>query len=167
MSDLQVRTTNVESFPAEVDDAVSALPEVASSADMRNGQIAVRGRVGIAAAIEPDELTTAFAFDTLDGSLDDFAQGGLVISDDAAERLDVGAGDTLPVTFATGGERGLPIRAVIDGGGLDVDYLIDEETMLANRPDDGLFSLYVTSPTASTSARPAPPSRASPTSTRH
>ena len=111
---------------------------------MRNGQIGVRGRVGVAAAIEPDELAAAFRLDTLDGSLDDFAQGGLVLSDDAAARLDVGAGDTPPVTFATGGERDLPIRAVIDGGGLDVDYLIDEETMLANGPDDGVFSLYVT-----------------------
>jgi putative ABC transport system permease protein len=144
VSNLQVRTTNFESFPAEVDDRVSALPEVAASADMRNGQIGVRGRVGIAAAIEPDELATAFQFDTVDGSLDDFGQGGLVISDDAAERLDVDAGDTLPVTFATGGEQDLPIRAVIDGGGLDVDYLIDEQTMLANGPDDGVFSLYLT-----------------------
>jgi len=144
VSDLQVRTTNFESFPAEVDDEVSALPEVATSADMRNGQIGVRGRIGLAAAIEPDELDDAFRLDTLDGSLDDFARGGLVLSDDAAERLDVGAGDTLPVTFATGGEQDLPVRAVIDGGGLDVDYLIDEETMLANGPDDGVFSLYVT-----------------------
>ena len=144
VSDLQVRTTNFESFPAEVDDEVSALPEVATSADMRNGQIGVRGRIGLAAAIEPDELDDAFRLDTLDGSLDDFARGGLVLSDDAAERLDVGAGDNLPVTFATGGEQDLPVRAVIDGGGLDVDYLIDEETMLANGPDDGVFSLYVT-----------------------
>jgi putative ABC transport system permease protein len=144
VSDLQVRTTNFETFPAEVDDRVGALPEVARTADMRSGQVGVRGRVGLAAGIEPDELDAAFRLDTLDGSLDDFAEGGLVISGDAAERLDVGAGDTLPVTFATGGEQDLPIRAVIDAGGLDVDYLIDEQTMLANGPDDGVMTLYVT-----------------------
>lgn len=144
VSDLQVRTTNFESFPAEVDEEVSALPEVATTADMRNGQIGVRGRIGIAAAIEPDEVASAFRLDTVEGSLDDFPEGGLVLSDDAADRLDVGAGDTLPVTFATGGEQDLPIRAVIDGGGLDVDYIVDEATMLANAPDDGVFNLYVT-----------------------
>ncbi|CAN5908453.1 hypothetical protein BH23ACT10_BH23ACT10_28830 [soil metagenome] len=143
LSDFQVTTTNFESLPSEVEGKISALPEVADAIALRTTQIGVRDRVGFAAAIQPDELDRAFDLEALDGSLDDFAAGGLLLSDDVAERLDVGPGDSLPVTFATSGEQSLSVRAVIDGSQFDFDYLIDEDTVLANGPDEGPFTLYL------------------------
>lgn len=144
VSDFQVRPSNFENFPSDVEEQVAELPQIATTADLRFEQIGVEGRVGGVAGIEPDELGTAWSLDAVEGSLDDFADGGLLVTNDAAERLDVGAGDVLPVTFAEGGEQRLPIRAVVDGSGLDFDYVVDEDTLLANATDDGIFTLYLT-----------------------
>lgn len=144
VSDFQIRPSNFVNFPSDVEQQVADLPGVATTADLRFEQIGVEGRVGGVASIEPDEVDSAWSLETIEGSLDDFADGGLLISDDAAERLGVGAGDRLPVTFAEGGEQQLPIRAVIDGSGLDFDYVVDEDTLLANASEDGLFTLYLT-----------------------
>jgi putative ABC transport system permease protein len=40
--------------------------------------------------------------------------------------------------------QNLAVRAVVDGSGLDFDYVVDEDTLLANGADDGIFTLYVT-----------------------
>jgi putative ABC transport system permease protein len=144
VSDLQVRSSDFSTFPTDVDDDVAALPEIAATTDMRFGQIGVDGRAGGAAGIEPDELGSAWRLEATDGSLDDFGRGGMLISDDAAERLSIGAGDTLPVTFPETGVQNLAVRAVVDGSGLDFDYVVDEDTLLANGADDGIFTLYVT-----------------------
>ena len=66
-----------------------------------------------AAGIEPDELDAAWRLEATDGSLDDFDRGGMLVTDDAAERLGIGAGDALPVTFPETGEQDLPVRAVV------------------------------------------------------
>lgn len=144
VSDFQIRSSDFSSFPGDVEDDVSALPEIAGATDMRVGQIGIEGRAGGAAGVEPDELGGAWQLEATDGSLDDFDRGGLLITDDAAERLGVSAGDILPVTFAATGERDLPVRAVVDGSGLDFDYVIDEDTLLANSDDVGIFTLYLT-----------------------
>jgi putative ABC transport system permease protein len=144
VSDLQVRSSDFSTFPTDVDDDVAALPEIAATTDMRFGQIGVAGRAGGAAGIEPDELDAAWRLEATDGSLDDFDRGGMLVTDDAAERLDLSAGDTLPVTFPEAGEQDVPVRAVVDGSGLDFDYVIDEDTLLANGADDGVFTLYIT-----------------------
>ncbi len=144
VSDFQIRSRNFMPFPAELETQAEALPAVATTADLRIAQVGIDGRVGTVAAVEPDELGTALQLDALDGDLADFSAGGLLLSDDAAERLGVGAGEDLPVTFARTGAQDLPIRAVIDGSGLDFDYLVDETTLLDNATDDGIFTLYLT-----------------------
>jgi putative ABC transport system permease protein len=144
VSDFQVRASDFSTFPIEVEDDIAALPEVTGATAMRFGQIGVGGRAGGAAGIEPDELDSAWALEAIDGDLADFERGGLVISDDAAERLGVAAGEVLPVTFPEAGEQDVPVRAVVDGSGLDADYVVDEETLLANSADEGIFTLYLT-----------------------
>jgi putative ABC transport system permease protein len=143
-SDFQVRSQNFQSFPSEVEDEVAALPEIDTTAELRVGQVGIDGRVGTVAAIEADELDAAFSLETTDGSLDAFSQGGLLITDDAAGRLDIAAGDALAVTFPQTGEQQVPVRAVIDGSGLDVDYLLTEQLFLDNVNDDGIQTLFTT-----------------------
>ncbi|HEX6256942.1 MAG TPA: FtsX-like permease family protein [Euzebyales bacterium] len=144
VSDLQVRPSDFSTFPTDVEDDVAALPEIAATTDMRFAQIGIDGRAGGAAGIEPDELDAAWRLEATDGSLDDFDRGGMLVTDDAAERLGIGAGDAQPVIFPETGEQDLPVRAVVDGSGLDFDYLIDEDTLLANGADEGIFTLYLT-----------------------
>lgn len=141
-SDLQIQSQNFSTFPVEVEQRIGALPEITGTADLRVAQVAIRGQVGTAGAVEPSELGTALSLEPTDGSLSAFDSGGMLITDDAAERLDLRAGDTLTVTFAEGA-RDVPVRAVVDGSGLDFDYLFDEETLLDNAADDGIFTLYL------------------------
>lgn len=142
VSDLQIRSGNFQPMDADVDERIAALPEVATVADMRLGQVAVDGNAVGIAAVEPSELGSAWSFEVTDGDLEDFERsGGLLVSADAAEELGVRAGDPLEVGFAQGGEEALPVRALIDGE--TSNYFIDERTYLSNAPDEGPFTLYV------------------------
>ncbi|HSK95320.1 MAG TPA: FtsX-like permease family protein, partial [Euzebyales bacterium] len=141
-SDLQIRSENFEPLPSRVQDGIERLPQVASVADMRLGQVGVDGRVVAAAAVEPDKLGTAWNLEVVDGALDRFADGGVVVADDAAAQIGVSAGDTLDVTFPQTGVQPLTVQAIVDNE--TASYYIDEATFLDNASDEGPLTLYVT-----------------------
>ena len=142
VSDFQISSTDFAAFPSDVDKQVSGMPEVASVTDMRLGQLGVDGSVVGMAVVEPSELSSAWNLDVVDGSLEDFADGGILISDDAAGELGASVGDDLTVTFPRDGHQVVPVRAIVDSE--TSNYYIDEGTYLSHADDVGVQTLYVT-----------------------
>jgi hypothetical protein len=140
-SDLQIRSETFGPMPNAVPDEIERLPQVASVTDMRLGQVGVDDRVVSAAAVEPAKLAAAWNLDVVDGSLDRFGDGGVVVSNDAAEQIGVSAGDTLDVTFPQTGVQPLTVQAIVDNE--TSSYYLDEDTFLDNATDEGPLALYV------------------------
>lgn len=140
-SDLQIRSETFGPMPNSVQGDIERLPQVASVADMRLGQVGIDDRVVSAAAVEPDKLDTAWNLEVVDGSLERFGDGGIVVANDTAEEIGVTAGDTLDVTFPRTGVQPLTVQAIVDNE--TSSYYIDEETFLDNATDEGPLTLYV------------------------
>jgi putative ABC transport system permease protein len=140
-SDLQIGSETFGPMPNTVQGEIARLPQVASVADMRLGQVGVDDRVVSAAAVEPAQLAAAWNLDVVDGSLDRFGDGGIVVSNDAAEQIGVSAGDTLDVTFPQTGVQPLTVQAIVDNE--TSSYYLDEDAFLDNATDEGPLALYV------------------------
>ena len=140
-SDLQIRSENFGPMPNSVQDEIERLPQVATVTDMRLGQVGVDDRVVSASAVEPAKLSSAWNLEVVDGSLEQFGDGGIVVSNDAAEEIGVAAGDTLDVTFPRTGAQPLTVQAIVDNE--TASYYIDEGTFLDNATDEGPLTLYV------------------------
>lgn len=142
VSDFQISSTDFAAFPSDVDAQISELPQVAAVTDMRLGQLGVDGRVVGMAVVEPSELSSAWDLEVLDGSLEDFADGGVLVSNDAADELGVSVGDDLTVTFPDDGDQVVAVRAIVDSE--TANYYLDEGTYLSHADDVGVQTLYVT-----------------------
>jgi putative ABC transport system permease protein len=77
------------------------------------------------------------------GSLAPLAQGGIALSESAAERDGLALGDRLEVTFPATGMAALEVVAIYDGRSIDVDYMIDTATYREHYVSDEVFAVGV------------------------
>ncbi len=142
--DAFVQATTASGVPEGVLDALGDVEEVALAAPLRGAQQSVEfdGEGAFTAIMDPDDLLAVFDFEALEGDLDDVTDGGIVVTEGAADSRGITAGDELTVGLPAG-DAEVPVVAVIDGAGLDVNWFIDETTW-----DDGggnamVFNVYV------------------------
>jgi putative ABC transport system permease protein len=101
-------------LPTEIAGKIQALPEVAAAASYRVG-FAKLGDDDISyAAIDPAQAAQVVDLDPVAGQITDLTDDGIMLSKNRAEKLGVGLGDTLDVTFQNGQTKPLTVQVIVD-----------------------------------------------------
>jgi len=111
-------------FTPDLTAEVRSLPQVDSAASLRGGQVLVDDDRSFLAGVDIEALGEFFTIDTISGSLEGIANGGVAVRKGRAESSGLAVGDTLNLTFPVGGEQQVPIVAIWDAEGLDASMLI-------------------------------------------
>ena len=115
---------------------LAAVPGVAIAAGLRLNLAKVDDKGQIVLAFDPQALPKVFAFNVVDGSLDQLGVDGVLIDKKTATAKGLTIGSTVPLTFAETGPQTFMVRAIYDttlplpGG----SYLISNVAYNANYP---------------------------------
>ncbi|HEY5153625.1 MAG TPA: ABC transporter permease, partial [Acidimicrobiales bacterium] len=117
-------------------DDIGRVPGVATSAGLRLNIAKVGDKGTLILAFDPAALPKIFAFNVVDGSLDQLGTSGLLIDRKTAVAKDLTVGSVVPLTFAGTGTKDFTVAAIYDStlplpGG---SYLISTEAYDANYP---------------------------------
>ncbi|MDX6302161.1 MAG: putative transport system permease protein [Nocardioidaceae bacterium] len=103
------------------------LPQVAATSRVRFGHWKDHRKVSALTAVDPTTLDKVVDVHMVTGSLDDLADGGIVLAHHLAADRHLQVGDRLPMTFAKAGNRSLHIVGFIDDGdarALSTEFII-------------------------------------------
>lgn len=140
--DAFVQAGTMGGVPTAVVEALEEVDEVEVVAPVRAGQLEIADTSPFATVMDPEDLLAVFDFDTVDGDLEDFRDGGAIVVDSIAADLGLAAGDTVAVTLS-GGDVEVPVVAVIDGAGLDTGWYLDADTVVDGGGDASVFNVYL------------------------
>ena len=113
-------------FSNQLASAIDDLPEFDEVSAVRYGNLRIDGDTKGVAGTDLTVLTDLLAVDVLAGDPAAVANpNSIVISQDAADDLEVGLGDALVVEFAASGEQTLSVGAIYDNTFLIGEYVID------------------------------------------
>jgi putative ABC transport system permease protein len=110
---------------------LSDLPQVAVASPMRFGHWKYGDITTALTAIDPGTIDDVASFQLRDGTMDDLADGGVVISEKVADRDGLEIGDVLPMTFSRHGKQPVPVVGVFDDSvtqAVQTDYLVSLRT---------------------------------------
>jgi putative ABC transport system permease protein len=141
--DAMVQATTPGGVPGDVVEELEATEELEVVAPVASATLEIGDATPFAAVIEPEELTAVFHLTVLDGDLDDFADGGVVVADGAADEHEVAAGDTITLPLPRG-DRDVQVVAVVEDAGLDVSWFVDAPTFEDGGGRSDLFNVYLT-----------------------
>ena len=96
----------------EVSARLRARPEVAHVVAMRIDQWSYEGKTKTLAAISPDGVGQVMELGMESGNTDALADGGVLLHTDIAEKLGLGVGESLAMTFPVSGTVQVPIDGV-------------------------------------------------------
>jgi putative ABC transport system permease protein len=123
-ADAIVQAGTAAGVPAAAIEELRAVEQVAVVAGASAGNVELDGETTLVGIADPDELLAVFDLEVVEGDLDGFRDGGLLVAETAAAERDVSAGDRVTAALP-GATVGLPVAAVFEGGGLDVSWFID------------------------------------------
>jgi putative ABC transport system permease protein len=127
VADATLQAATTAGVPTSAIDALRDLGEVAVVAPAAAANLELDGRPTLVGVMDADDFLAVFDFDVEAGDLAGLRDGGLVATSTAAEELGVTAGDELEVALPDTA-LDLPVAAVIEGGGIDVSWFVDEAT---------------------------------------
>ncbi|WP_165491938.1 ABC transporter permease [Egibacter rhizosphaerae] len=140
-ADVILQATTATGVTSAALDEVEALDETRLVAPMRAASLEVAGDDRFVGVMEADELLTVFDLEAVDGEFETFRDGGLLVAESAADDLELAAGDTIAVGLPDG-EADVPVATVVDGSGLDVQWLLAQETY-GDAGDEAPLGVYV------------------------
>jgi putative ABC transport system permease protein len=141
--DLDVRSTSFQAIPAAIGDDLAALDETELALTQRMGMFELGGTQRFLFGVDSDRVTDIYAIEVTDGSLDALPQGGIALSEGAAERDEVSLGSPLAMRFPATGDATLEVVAIYEGRSIDVDYMIDTSTYREHFVADEVFAVGV------------------------
>jgi putative ABC transport system permease protein len=140
--DAFVQAGTASGVPAGVLDELDGLAETETVAPVRVTQLPIGERNPQAAVMAPDDVLAVFDFEALEGEVADIREGGFIVADGAAASLELTVGDEVTVTLPDG-EVEVPVRAIIDGSGLDTSWILDGATFADGGGEATVFNVYV------------------------
>lgn len=118
---------------------VSELPEVVAATRMRFGHWHDAGATQALTAVDPATLPQLADLDVVEGELAALADGGIVITEQAARDRGLALGDELTMTFARTGDQRLPIVGLLedeDQWAMSTGFLIGLDTYATHFTED-------------------------------
>ncbi|GGW28760.1 ABC transporter permease [Streptomyces griseoloalbus] len=125
-------------------DAVAELPEVDTAVGLGRGVAEVDGEGRALTVTDPVALRRTFDLGEVEGSLAALGTDGIAVTEQEADRLGVGPGDTTRLTFTDGEERTFTVRAVYGQSELAGDYVITRAAWAPHRTQDADTLVAVT-----------------------
>lgn len=120
-ADFIVLNENFTTFPTSVATAVERQPLVSDVAQVRTGSIdtavsemRVRGSIETVAGVNPERMAAVHDPKFKAGGWEDLDEGGLLISNDVADDLDLAVGDEVPIEFVLGGPQTYRVDGVYE-----------------------------------------------------
>lgn len=121
--------------------AVESVEEVVTVAPVAGETLEIAGEPRSAAIMTADELLAVFDFEVIDGDPAALRDGGLAVTESAADEAGVAAGDDVTVA-TTEGEQVLPVVAVVDVTGLEANWIVERQSY-GGEPTAPAFSAYL------------------------
>jgi putative ABC transport system permease protein len=121
---------------------LNGLPEVAAATGVRQNLARVAGKVSFIIAVDPQRAFKIFDIKPLTGSPDALDTTSIALYKDAAKRLNVKVGDTVPVTFRDTGTQQLRVALIYGEHQPAQDYVISTaayDANFSNRFDSMVF----------------------------
>jgi putative ABC transport system permease protein len=143
LMDFDVRSASFQPISGQVGDDLAELDEVELALTQRMASFEYDGsdRFGVGADME--RIDRIYMLDVVEGSFDDLVQGGIAVSESAADTHGLALGDEMDLTFPAGGAASLPVMAIFDGYSVDVDYMFDTSTYREHYRADEAFGVGV------------------------
>ena len=99
-------------FPLTAEQQVAKQPLVQTVAAARGGTVRAGGSERSLVGVDPAAIAQSYDPEFTSGGWGDLTNGGVAVSKDTADDLDVKVGDRLPVQFAGAGTRDLTVEAI-------------------------------------------------------
>ncbi len=99
-------------FPLTAEQQVAKQPLVQTVAAARGGTVRAGGSERSLVGVDPAAIAQSYDPEFTSGGWGDLTNGGVAVSKDTADDLDVTVGDRLPVQFAGAGTRDLTVEAI-------------------------------------------------------
>lgn len=141
--DYDVRSASFQPIPADVADDLGELDEVSLALAQRMGTFTVDESSGFLMGVDADRIDEVYDLEVLDGSLDALGDGGVLVSESAADGQSLTVGDALDMEFPATGEASLEVVGIFDGASIDVDYMLDTATYQEHYQGDQVFAVGV------------------------
>jgi putative ABC transport system permease protein len=116
-----VRTDNFTTFPPAVATAIAQEPLVTDVAEVRSGstealesEMRLDGAVKTVSGVDPSVIGAVHDPKFVEGDWTDLRSGGVLVTEDVADDLDVSVGDVVPGRFVLGGEREFRIDGIFE-----------------------------------------------------
>jgi putative ABC transport system permease protein len=122
--------------------ALAEVPEVATAAPLRMGQVLAGGDTRLMAGTDPALIPQVLEFNLVAGEISDLGPGEVAIRQRLADRIGVAVGDAIDVTFARTGAKPMTVAAIWDAQGVGAGLLVDLATYQENfveQFDDSVF----------------------------
>jgi putative ABC transport system permease protein len=131
---------------SSVADLLRARDDVADVVELREWGGQVNGQGALVTGLDVSGLEDVIDLGIETGSLDDLQPGRVLVSDTAADDLDIATGDTVVVAFPETGEQRLRVAATFSKGSLiNASYVLsmpDYEANVTSRLDGAILLTY-------------------------
>lgn len=102
LADYQVQATSAGGFPGDATDQLGTVPGVDTVSAATFSAAGVNGAARPLLAIDPETFPATFALDVTQGGLEGLVGEGVAVAEGLLADLNLGVGDTVPVTFVPG-----------------------------------------------------------------
>lgn len=122
-------------LPTDLLDELAALPDVAAVSGWQVGRVDAAGLPLRITGVDGDAMDTVLDPGWTDGSATSVSPQGVALEEATALALGLSVGDTLPVTFTSGGVEQLVVEGTYTQGSLLLgEAVVDRETLLRQVP---------------------------------
>jgi putative ABC transport system permease protein len=130
-------------LPPELADRLRELPEVELVGSVRFLPIEIEGEGSTVGAITPEAAGPLFDVSLVEGSYGDLGADAIAVSEEKADELGLGLGDTVPVRFVETGPQELRVAAVYEDDDLVGSWFVGQDVSEANTAVQFDFQDYI------------------------
>jgi putative ABC transport system permease protein len=130
-------------LPPELADRVREVPEVSLAGSVRFLAMEIEGEGTAVGAITPEAAGPLFDVGLVEGSYEALDERSIAVSEEKADELGLGIGDSIPVRFIETGEQELRVGAVYEDDDLVGPWFVGQAVSEANAVEQRDFQVYV------------------------
>lgn len=125
-------------FSPELAADLRALPEIGAATGIRFDRFSFEGNEADLTGVDADAAAAVVDVDLVDGSFDDLDAGSIMIHEDPADERGLEVGDTVAVTYASGGPQEVEVAGIYRDATFAGNYVVDLDVFAERYPANNL-----------------------------
>ena len=125
-------------FSPELAADLRALPEIGAATGIRFDRFSFDGNEADLTGVDADAAEAVVDVDLVDGSFDDLDAGSIMIHEDSANERGLEVGDTVEVTYASGGPQEVEVAGIYGDATFAGNYVVDLDVFAERYPANNL-----------------------------